>query len=171
TRKRKLGDSIAAFIENNNSHGTQQFNSRSDSFINTTNDNTNSNSGRTSPVSSTKKRGLSKIFGVLTGRSGSISSPSPASIPSNPINSNTSLINSTSNEINTTQNRALPTASKESEKRRSSIKYRPAPPPPPLIQSQLINPPPHVIISTPPQVIISTQPPGPPVLSPYSIDS
>ncbi|CAF1039147.1 unnamed protein product [Rotaria sordida] len=162
-------------IENNNSHGTQQFNSRSDSFINTTNDNTNSNSnsnsGRTSPVSSTKKRGLSKIFGVLTGRSGSISSPSPASIPSNPINSNTSLINSTSNEINTTQNRALPTASKESEKRRSSIKYRPAPPPPPLIQSQLINPPPHVIISTPPQVIISTQPPGPPVLSPYSIDS
>ncbi|CAF2008480.1 unnamed protein product [Rotaria magnacalcarata] len=150
--------------ENTNSHLLQRVNSRSGSIISiatqSTTESIGSSSGRISPVS-TKKRRISKIFGVFTSRSGSISSaPSTSSLSVNLTNNNQSTASSTQHETSMMQRR---TSNKENDKRRSSVKYYHAPPPPPPILSQLN--------SLPVQFTASNEPPTPPHRSSQSFDA
>jgi hypothetical protein len=93
---------------------------RSESFASTTtaatSDSASTTPGRTSPVSSKKKGFSRKIFGVFSGRSGSISSPS---VPSNNVNNDGLPVNPQSTPDTTI--RAIIPPNKESVQRTRSI--------------------------------------------------
>jgi hypothetical protein len=81
-----------------------------------TTDSTTTNTGRTSPVSA-KRKGLSKIFGVFSSRSGSISSPT---IPPNHTNSDGSPATPQSDVVFSLARQSLP-SNKEVTKATRSI--------------------------------------------------
>ncbi|CAF0962341.1 unnamed protein product [Adineta ricciae] len=102
---------------------------RNDNGFNVTTSNTSTTAGRT-------KRSISKIFGVFSGRQGSISStmPSPSSnTPLNLTSPDVSPATPPSPDMNAMHNKTLPIGNKDSIKRTTSAKGRPAPQPPPQV--------------------------------------
>ena len=103
-------------VESNNHQVEQRFTPRIDNDLNLIMDNTGTTPGRT-------KRGFSKIFGVFSGRQGSISSTMPSPSSSTPLNfasPDVSPATPPSPDMNTIHNKTLPIGSKDSIKRTTS---------------------------------------------------
>ncbi|CAF1233109.1 unnamed protein product [Adineta ricciae] len=116
-------------VESINHQVEQRSTTRGDHGLNLTMDNPGTTSGRT-------MRGFYKIFGVFSGRQGSISSTMPSPSSNTPLNftsPDVSPATPPSPDMNAMHNKTLPIGNKDSIKRTTSAKGRPAPPPPPQI--------------------------------------